>query len=191
MIFTTHRDGSWLVAVWEPAHRRFVLVIDGQVVMRARDLRVNRLPQFVRSETTELAVRIRGLAADLMAFRAVLVRDGLFDATLDAPGLPDLGAWQCSSCGASMIIASVPGTVETLECPRCIGRRATGERTAIALAIVLAEAQISTAVADEPSISRRTRDEVDEATAELRRLSTHLSSVDRPAGSEGGAGSRP
>ena len=77
---------------------------------------------------------------------AVIVGDRGFDAALDAPFLPDLGAWQCSSCGSPMIIARVPETVETLECPRCIGRRATAERTSVALALVLAEAQITKAM---------------------------------------------
>jgi hypothetical protein len=185
MVFATHRDGSSIVATWEPRHRRFVLVMDGQVAMRARDVRVNRLAEYAWSETTELALRLRALAADLSGFLAVIARDRGFDAARGAAVLPDLGGWQCSSCGTPMIIAHMPGTVEPLQCPRCIGRRVTAERCSIALVLVLAEAQITKAIADEPTISRRTRDEVNEATAELRRLSSHLSSVGAgPAGSD-------
>ena len=67
MIFTTHRDGSSLVATWEPRGGRFTLIVDGRVALRARHLRTDKGAQFSwsRHETPELALRVRKLAADL------------------------------------------------------------------------------------------------------------------------------
>ena len=46
MIFTTHRDGSSLVATWEPRGGRFTLIVDGRVALRARHLRTDKGAQF-------------------------------------------------------------------------------------------------------------------------------------------------
>ena len=179
MIFTTHRDGSSLVATWEPRGGRFTLIVDGRVALRARHLRTDKGAQFSwsRHETPELALRVRKLAEDLGGMLDVIVRDGGFDAALDATVLPDLGGWRCSSCGAPMITPRAPSTVKTLECPLCIEHRTATERVAIAIAIVLAEARITQAIAKVPAITPQTQAELDEATAELRQLSTHLSGV--------------
>jgi hypothetical protein len=193
MVFTTHRDGSSLVATWEPEHGRLAMIIDGRVAMKARHLRTNKAAQFAwsRNETRELAVRVRGLAGDLAGMLGVIVGDRGFDAVLDTPVVTDLGGWECSSCGAPMITPLAPGTIQKLECPPCVGRRATAERGRIARTIVLAEDRITRAIAKEPMISRQTQAEVDRATAKLRWLSTHLSSVGAaPAGSDTD-GSRP
>jgi hypothetical protein len=189
MIFTTSRDGSSLVATWEPSGGRFTLIVDGRVAMRARHLRTDRGAEFSwsRHETPELALRVRKLAEDLECMLAVIVGDGGFDAALDAMVLPDLGGWRCSSCGAPIITPRAPSTVETLECPLCIERRTATERVAIALAIVLAETRITDAIAKEPMITRQTQAEVDQATAQLRQLSARLSSVGAgPADPKGG-----
>jgi hypothetical protein len=73
-----------------------------------------------------------------------------------------------------MITAGVPDTVETLDCPRSIGGRATTKLRSVALAIVLAETRITEAIAKEPMIAERTQAELHEATAELRQLGTSL-----------------
>ena len=57
--------------------------------------------------------------------------------------------------------------------------------------IVLAEARITAAMAKEPMITPQTQAEVDEATADLRRLSTHLSSVDGGPANPAVDGGRP
>ena len=129
-------------------------------------------------------MRVRGLAGDLAAMLGVIVGDRGFDAVLDAMVLPDLGGWQCSSCGAPIIAARAPSTVPSLECPCCIERRTARERAAIALAVGVAEARISQAISKVPAVAPQTQAELDEATAELRQLSTHLSGVGGgPAGS--------
>ena len=187
MVFTTNRDGSSLVATWEPGHGRFALIVDGRVAMKARHLRTGKGAQFSwsRHETPELALRVRKLAADLGGMLAVIVGDRGFDAALDVMVLPDLGGWQCSTCGAPMISPRAPSTVQILECPLCMGRRTTTERSRIARAIGLAEDRITRAIAKEPMITRQTQAEVDRATAKLRWLSTHLSTVGAgPAGSD-------
>ena len=110
MVFTTHRDGSALVATWEPGHGRFALIVDGRVAMRARHLRTNKVAQLAwsRQQKKGLAVRMRGVAEDLGSMLAVIVGDRGFDAALDTVGLPALGGWQCSSCGAPMITPRAP-----------------------------------------------------------------------------------
>ena len=193
MVFTTHRDGSALVATWAPRHGRFALIVDGRVAIKARHLRTDKVAQFAWSprETRELALRVRALAGDLAGMLGVIVGDRGFDAALDAKVLPDLGGWRCSSCGAPMITPRAPSTLETLECPLCIGRRTTTERGRIARAIGLAEDRITRAIASEPMITRQTQAEVDRATAKLRWLSAHLSSVGSEPAESDADGGRP
>jgi hypothetical protein len=189
MVFTTQRNGSSLVATWEPKHGRLALIIDGRVAIKARHLRTDKVAQFTwsRHETRELALRVRALAGDLAGMLGVIVGDRGFDAALDVKVLPDLGGWRCNSCGAPMITPRAPSTVESMECPLCIERRTATERGRIARAIGLAEDRITRAIAMEPMITRQTQAEVDKATAQLRQLSTHLSGA-RPAGSDASAG---
>ena len=194
MVFTTNRDGTSLVATWEPRRGRFALLIDGRVAMEARRLRSDTSFQFAwsRREARELPSRMRWLAEDLAGMLGAIVGNPRFDAALDETALPELGGWQCSSCGAPMITPRAPSSIEKLECPACMGRRATAERSRIVRTIGVAEDRITRAIATEKLITRQTQAEVDRATAQLRQLSTRLSGVGAgPAGSARGDGSRP
>jgi len=186
MIFTTSREGSSLVATWEPGHGRFALIVDGRVAMSAKHLRTNEVAQYAWSQRVldDLPSRVRGLAHDLASMLVVIVGDGGCASARDSMVLPELGGWRCSSCGAPMIIARTPSSVQTLECPLCVERRATIERRSVALAIALVEDRITQAITKEPAITPQTQ-----ATAELRKLSRHLSATGD--GTDTGDASRP